>query len=62
MSQPDRFIRLNEVETLTGFKHSFIYSQIKNGDFPPPLKFGYASRWSLNAVQAWMAEKLREAA
>lgn len=62
MSNLDKFISIKEVADICGFKTTFIYARIRQGDFPAPIKFGSASRWSLNAVQEWMAQKVREAA
>lgn len=62
MSNLDRFITIKEVADTCGFKTTFIYARIRQGDFPAPIKFGTASRWSLNTVQEWMAQKVREAA
>jgi len=58
----DRFIDIREVEKLICCKYGMIYKMIRAGKFPPPIKLGCAARWSLNAVQEWMAEKVREAA
>lgn len=58
----DRFIDVKEVRQLIGFSQAKIYVMVSEQEFPAPLKFGRASRWSLNAVQEWMALKVREAA
>ena len=57
----DRFIRRQEVEDMTGLKCSKIYLLISEGRFPRPVKLGTASRWSVLAVQKWMAEQCRAA-
>ncbi len=57
----DRFIRRDEVERLVALSRSQIYEMAKHGDFPRPIKLGSASRWSLVAVRAWMAEQLGKA-
>lgn len=62
MSNLDKFISIKEVADICGFKATFIYARIRQGEFPAPIKFGAASRWSQNAIQKWIAEKVREAA
>jgi len=58
----DRFIDVKEVRQLIGFSQAKIYVMVSEKEFPAPLKFGRASRWSLKAVQEWMALKVQEAA
>lgn len=58
----DRFIDIKEIQRLVGFSQAWVYEMVRDGTFPPPIKFGRASRWSFNAVQEWMAQKVREAA
>lgn len=52
-----RFLRRPEVEELIGLRHSALYSLIRSGDFPPPIKLGRASRWVEGQVRAWMDEQ-----
>lgn len=60
--ETDRFICVREVSHLIGLKNSALYQMIRRGSFPKPVKLGGASRWSLNAVLAWMSARLQEAA
>lgn len=62
MNSADRFININGVQDLVGVKRGQIYKLIRTNEFPAPIKIGKSSRWSLQVVQNWMAEKLREAA
>ncbi|WP_413775042.1 helix-turn-helix transcriptional regulator [Brucella sp. JSBI001] len=62
MPYEDRFIDVKEVRQLIGFSQAKIYVMVNEKTFPAPLKFGRASRWSLNTVREWMARKVREAA
>jgi prophage regulatory protein len=63
LATEDRLIKLPEVERLTGMKRSAIYELIQRGAFPKPVKVGArSSMWSYAAVQAWIAERLAEAA
>ena len=57
----DRLIDLKEVKHLTGIKKPTIYSYMRRGKFPKPIKIGKrASRWSYVAVIEWI-EQLKEA-
>ncbi|MDE2465069.1 MAG: AlpA family phage regulatory protein [Alphaproteobacteria bacterium] len=53
----NRLIRLKEVTELTGFAKSFIYKQIRMGNFPAPVRIGSRSaRWELHKVLAWIKQ------
>ncbi len=53
----DRLLRLSQVMEIVGLRRTRIYEMIKLGMFPAPCKpGGSASRWSENAVLAWVAE------
>lgn len=36
------------------FSKAFIYSQIKTGNFPEPIKFGKCSRWKASEIYEWI--------
>jgi prophage regulatory protein len=55
---PDTFLKLSDVERSVGLGRSWIYRQISLGEFPPPIRLGGASRWSREALDSWMAEKV----
>jgi len=55
---PMRLIKLSEVMLRTGFKKTAIYSWVKSGAFPQPVKIGKSARWSLEEVEAWIQNKL----
>lgn len=55
-SQPDRLITLREVRNITSLGASTIYAAIAARRFPSPYKLGRASRWSRNAVFAWIEQ------
>jgi prophage regulatory protein len=58
----ERLLRLPMVESLTGYKRAHLYNLVRNGKFPRPLKIGLrASAWQASEVQAWIAERIREA-
>lgn len=51
----DRLIRLVQDMDIVGLGKTSIYELIKTGVFPAPCKpGGSASRWSENAVLAWV--------
>lgn len=56
---PERLINLDEVESITGFKSSYIYSRIQKSEFPKPVKINTASRWKFSEVQAWVHARIK---
>ncbi|MBS0300231.1 MAG: AlpA family phage regulatory protein [Proteobacteria bacterium] len=56
---PERLILLDEVESITDFKSSYIYSKIQKGEFPQPVKIGTVSRWKFSEVQNWVHTKIK---
>lgn len=57
-----RLIKLPEVVRMTSIPASSIYWRISRNEFPRPIKIGArASAWELEAVEAWMREKLAAA-
>jgi predicted DNA-binding transcriptional regulator AlpA len=57
--EPDRLLRLPEVQRLTGLCRSAVYEQMQKGTFPRSVKAGRrASSWSENSVQGWIADRL----
>ncbi|MBJ6609980.1 MAG: AlpA family phage regulatory protein [Candidatus Thiothrix moscowensis] len=51
----ERFIRMPELEHLTGYKKSSIYQLIRDGKFPDRVKLSRAaSVWKLSEINAWM--------
>ncbi|MEZ5450314.1 MAG: AlpA family phage regulatory protein [Thiolinea sp.] len=56
----DRAIRLPEVIVLTGRSKTMIYADIAAGRFPAGFSIGPRARaWSLNAVNAWIQERMQ---
>ncbi|WP_310609587.1 AlpA family phage regulatory protein [Limnohabitans sp.] len=57
-SPPLVFIDIEQVEAKIGFKKTFIYKQLSEGDFPTPIKLGKsrkaAVRWVMAEVEQWM--------
>ncbi|GLU40077.1 AlpA family transcriptional regulator [Pseudomonas sp. NBRC 100443] len=59
VSYPRRFLRLPQVEELTGFKRSHIYNLMKAGSFPASVKLGLrAVAWDSQAIEQWQNERL----
>ena len=51
----ERIIRLPQVKDLVGLGKTVIYSKIKAGDFPKPIKLGRRlSGWLESEVQYWI--------
>lgn len=60
--RPSRLIRLPEVLERVGLSRSTIYTRIKEGTFPSPVKIGEKSMAFLEAdVDAWILDRLAEA-
>lgn len=58
----DKFLRLPQVEGLTGQKKSWVYAKIKEGTFPPPVVLSRrCSVWSEAAVLTWIQARITEA-
>lgn len=57
--QQDRFLRLADVEFLTGLRRASIYALGKAGTFPKAVHItGYSVAWRKSELEAWMAERL----
>lgn len=57
-TNPDRLLRIVEVEELVGLKRAMIYRLIQRGEFPRQYKpGGYASRWNEAEVRAWREQQ-----
>ncbi|SFL81742.1 transcriptional regulator, AlpA family [Nitrosomonas nitrosa] len=55
----EKLLTLEEVERRTGFRSSFIYKQIRNKAFPPPVKIGISSRWRESEVSLWIDRQIQ---
>ncbi len=50
-----KLLRLREVESIVGLKKSAIYSWMKKGKFPAPVRMGTKSvAWKLDDLETWM--------
>lgn len=58
MTQPDRIVRLPEVEKLTGMNYVAIYDQIKKGLFPKQVRLTTRTvGWRMSEIQEWIATR-----
>jgi prophage regulatory protein len=55
-----KLIRLNDVLEITGLSKSQIYSLIAEKKFVRQVKIARSSRWSLDAVNAWVDARVAE--
>lgn len=59
-AQPERLLRLHDVEALVGLRKSSIYDAVKRGDFPAPVKLSRrAVCWPASAIDAWITERIK---
>jgi prophage regulatory protein len=51
-------LKRQQVEQRTGFRHSWIYEEVRAGNFPKPVRIGSkAVRWLDHEIDAWEAER-----
>lgn len=56
-------IGLRSVQERVPFSRSTIYAKIARNEFPAPIKISENRvAWSADAIDAWIAEKLQQAA
>lgn len=54
-----RLIRIDEVKRICGISRASIYSAIKLGTFPPPIKVsGRASAWIKQEIEDWVEQRI----
>lgn len=57
----DRLIRLPEVENLIGCKKSTVYTMVKEGTFPKPIRLSARMvAWPETAVMQWMQDRINQ--
>ncbi len=60
--QPERLLRLPDVEALVGLRKSSIYDAVKRGDFPRPIRLSRrAVCWPASAIEAWIQARIDKA-
>ena len=55
----ERLLTIRDVEQLTGFKKSSVYSFIEAGGSPKPVKIGRSSRWPSGDISDWIHETIQ---
>ena len=59
-AQPERLLRLPDVEARVGLRRSSIYDAVKRGEFPAPVKLSRrAVCWPASAIDAWITERIK---
>lgn len=59
-TQMKKLIPIGEVKKITGFGSSWIYKNIQDNEFPPPIKIGRSSRWVEEEVLDWNLERINK--
>lgn len=60
-TQPQRFIRIKEVLSITSLSKSDLYRRISEGTFPAQVKLGpMTTAWQEGEVRAWMDARIAE--
>jgi len=54
-----KMLRLPEVLERVGLSRSMVYRMISQDEFPPAIKICQASRWSEQAIEEWLQEKIQ---
>lgn len=56
-SNPAALLRVTTVEALAGITRSTIYSKVRAGTFPSPIKLGVrCTRWRAGDINQWLIE------
>lgn len=59
-AQPERLLRLPEVESLVGLRKSSIYEGVKLGTFPAPVKLSRrAVCWPASSIESWITARIK---
>ncbi|OJW58058.1 MAG: hypothetical protein BGO57_12430 [Sphingomonadales bacterium 63-6] len=54
----DRLITIKEVMARTSLSRAHVYTLVKRGDLPAPIKLGAkCSRWSEQELDRWIADR-----
>jgi prophage regulatory protein len=57
-----RLLRLTEVMSQVALGKSSLYAKVKEGTFPAPLKLGRITCWNSDAIDVWIADRIKESA
>lgn len=62
-TQPERLLRLPDVEALVGLRKSSIYDAMKRGEFPAAVKLSRrAVCWPASSIDAWITARIKAGA
>ena len=62
LERPSRLIRFPEIKARVGLCRSTIYTRIKKGTFPAPIRLGERSvAWLEADIDAWIQERISTA-
>ena len=56
--QPERLLPMRAVRDQVAIHPATVYSMVKDGAFPKPIKMGRRSLWVESEVQAWIAARI----
>ncbi|QKJ61147.1 helix-turn-helix transcriptional regulator [Serratia fonticola] len=56
----DKMVDMAFITNFTGLTDKWFYKQIKDGEFPKPIKLGRSSRWMQSEVEAWVQQRIRQ--
>ena len=59
LRKTEKFLRIRDVQSISGLSRSQIYVLVSKGEFPKQLKVSEkASAWLASEVEAWMNERV----
>ena len=59
LTKTDKFMRISDVQSISGLSRSQIYVLVSRGEFPKQVKVSEkASAWLASEVEAWMNERV----
>ncbi|QIP57518.1 helix-turn-helix transcriptional regulator [Hafnia alvei] len=56
----DQMVDMKFITTLTGLTDKWFYKQMKNGQFPQPVKLGRSSRWLKSELELWIQQRIAD--
>lgn len=63
VENPNRIIKLPEVQSLTALSRSSVYQKMKDGEFPKSIPLGTrAVGWRYSDVTGWIDQQAKEVA
>lgn len=58
MEKDEKILKIKQVVEVVCISRSSLYTMVKRGDFPKPLKLGMrSSGWLKTEVDAWISER-----